>query len=180
MTLLVSGKYSTDYGKPKMMTSKEQLIELAEVIVPPGQKCGEQMLRNAEAFAAELNTYMDGRENLEELIGRDNKELMHSNHVNHFRYISSLAGLYDPQSFVETIIWVLRTYISHGISEHYWNVMLPACVDILRSGLDHEDYLEVVAFYDYLQTNFQSLLEISRYTPSFFEELGGMGGTPDE
>lgn len=158
-----------------MDDKKSSLIELAKKLNPPGQKCGEEMIHNMESFADELDRYMSKREDLDDLIGENNKELMMSNHRNHFRYLSSLAAVYDPLSFVETIHWVVRTYISHGFSEKYWQVMLPACLKIVQAGLTEESYGEVASLYEYIQVNFEDFVELARTTSSFYEELGNMG-----
>lgn len=159
-----------------MSKSKEELLLLAKQIKPPGKKSSDSMIANAESFAKGLNQYMFTRDDLEELIGEDNIDLMQVNHINHFKYIGSLASLYDPSSFVEVIIWAIRTYTSHGFDKEYWNVMLPACEKIVESNLSEEESKEILQLHKFIHSNFSDFLEIAKTTPSFFEEVGHMGG----
>ena len=96
--------------------TRESLIESASAITPPSQATSQSLTGLADAMASELSRRMLEKDNLEELIGKDNQSLMVMNHENHFNYISTLASLYDPVSFVETVIWVFRTYIARGFS----------------------------------------------------------------
>lgn len=123
--------------------------------------------------AAELTAILSGRPDLEDLIGPGNLSVMEMNHANHFRYMMSVAALFDPKSFVETVLWVFRTYRARGFSVRYWEVMLPEAMGILRRHMG-DDYLQgLEPYYEWLLANIPAFAELSETELSAFEELGG-------
>lgn len=134
------------------------------------------MYEHTQLFSNELNRIMSLREDLLELIGPGNKELMETNHDNHFKYLASLSSLYDPTSLVETVIWVIRTYVNHGFSQKYWAVMVPEAKHVVKDNLSSEEYEEVSAIYDFISNNFELFVEVAEHSPSFYEEIGTLKG----
>ena len=132
--------------------------------------------RFVEVCAVELTAAMRREPDLGELIGEGNTEVMETNHGNHFRYMSATASLFDPKSFVETVLWVLRTYRARGFSVRYWDVMLPKATEILGRHLDPEHFAEVRPFYDWLQSNIAAFARLSDEEDSVYERMGGLHG----
>lgn len=129
-----------------------------------------------EVCAQELNVAMRREPDLEDLIGEGNTEVMETNHGNHFSYMSATAALFDAKSFVETVIWVLRTYRARGFSVRYWNVMLPKATEILGRHLPPVHFAEVRPFYDWLEHNMRTFAQLSNVEDSVFERMGGLHG----
>ena len=67
--------------------------------------------------------------------------------------MESLFGSYDPKIFVETVLWVFRTYRNHGFNTSYWAANLDIWVEILRSSVSEETYREVYPYYHWLIVN---------------------------
>lgn len=131
-----------------------------------------------EACAADLTRSMKLVPHLESLIGEGNLEVMETNHGNHFRYMSSACALFDPRSFVETVLWVLRTYRARGFSLRYWDVMLPKALEVLRTHLAPSDYEEIKPFYEWLRGNIQIFAHLSETELSVYEQMGDAHALP--
>lgn len=129
-----------------------------------------------EACAADLTQSMKLVPHLESLVGEGNLEVMETNHVNHFRYMSATCALFDPESFVETVLWVLRTYRARGFSVRYWDVMLPKAMEILGSRLIPSDYEEIRPLYEWLLDNIKVFAQLSETELSVYEQMGGTHG----
>jgi hypothetical protein len=157
-----------------MNVSKEDLIELAGRITPPSRACSDKMTEQADVLASALNRRMMAREDLISLIGSGNEELMEANHANHFKYIASLASLYDATSMVETIMWVIRAYTAHGFSPQYWDVMLPEAIEVLQHHLPPDDFCQVKVMYDFISQHFEDFVNIAASSPSFFEDISAL------
>jgi hypothetical protein len=151
---------------------KNILIESARNIVASAVFSSAVWEKNLNAHAAELNAILSRREDLEELIGPGNSSVMEMNHANHFRYMISVAALFDPKSFVETVLWVFRTYRARGFSVRYWEVMLPEARGILYRHMG-DDYLrELGPYYEWLLANIPAFADLSETELSAFEDLG--------
>lgn len=156
---------------------KIQLLESAKVFATRTASISGHLEGKVELCAAELTAALNARPDLEELIGAGNMGVMEMNHINHFRYMNSLAALYDPKSFVETVLWVFRTYRARGFSVKYWEIMLPEAMIILRQHLGDAHYHELEPYYEWLLTNIQTFARLSETELSVFEELGGKDGS---
>ena len=131
-----------------------------------------------ETCAADLTRSMKLVPDLEGLIGEGNLDVMETNHGNHFRYMTSACALFDPRSFVETVLWVLRTYRARGFSVRYWHVMLPKAMDVLRTHLAPSDYEEIRPFYEWLFANIQVFAQLSETEISIYEQMGEAHALP--
>ena len=101
------------------------------------------------------------RPEVEELVGKNNIDMMQDNHANHIRFISSILKNYDEEVLVETILWVFRAYRSHGFSTNYWAVQLNTWIKILKNQLSDETFLEVQPLYEWMQINIPVFVAIS-------------------
>ena len=150
--------------------SKERLLATAAALAPPSQLTGERLGRESDGLARQLTEAMTAHGDLAALIGDGNNDLMDTNHANHFKYMSTLASLYEPTSFVETVLWVIRSYRSRGFSVRYWEVMLPEAVAIIEQTLPVEMADEMSPLYTWILNNLSDLVNLSS-EPSFFERL---------
>jgi len=160
--------------------SKKALVQSAGHLVAPDAATSRTLKEMAESMAHDLTWCLAKRKDLEELIGSGNQAVMEVNHVNHFNYISSLAALYDATSFVETVIWVFRTYMSRGFTPKYWQVMLPEAKSIIEKHLPQEQYLQIEGIYTWLHEHILDFVRVSSDTVSFYERLGPLHGVKDE
>lgn len=152
--------------------NKSLLTQSAKTLKATGALNFLALENRSSIWAAELTAILSGRSDLEDLIGPGNLSVMEMNHANHFRYMISVAALFDPKSFVETVLWVFRTYRARGFSVRYWEVMLPEAMGILHRHMG-DDYLhELGPYYEWLLANIPAFADLSETEISAFEDLG--------
>jgi hypothetical protein len=128
----------------------------------------------AETCAAALTAALHQQPNLDSIIGPGNQDVMETNHLNHFKYMASTTALFDPASFVETVLWVVRTYRARGFSLVYWEVMLPLAADIVRTTLQPLSFEEIAPFYRWLSDHVAHIALLGETEVSAYETLGGL------
>lgn len=132
---------------------KSFLVETAEQLIQPSQKSAMEYEQKSEQIAAEMNSIMSERKDLEKLIGNNNQAMMEDNHRNHARFLSSVFNSYNPQVLVETVLWVFRAYRSHGFQLTYWPAQLDLWVKLLKKNLSPEAFVEIYPFYNWMLIN---------------------------
>jgi hypothetical protein len=108
-----------------------------------------------------LNQVMEARENLDALIGHGNLELMRENHANHVQYFSTLLEVFEPGNLIDTVLWVLRTYLSRGFSLGYWPVMLDAAKRIAHEELSPCNRCRIMPYYEWIESHFAELAHLA-------------------
>lgn len=83
----------------------------------------------------------------------DNEELMETNLSNHAQFMSSLFLNYDANVFVETILWVYRTYMSRGVKDVYWLDSYRIWLEVIKKQLPAESFQEISPFYQFMLQN---------------------------
>ncbi len=147
------------------MTQNELLIS-ARSLTQPGPEAAAEYGINREALAADVTRRLRARPDLVALIGADNIGMMEDNHRNHARFMESVFQLYDPEVFVDTVLWVFRAYRSHGFQLAYWPVQFDAWVESLQRNLSEQAVLEIHPFYRWLICNQDSLVRLTEQTPT--------------
>lgn len=140
---------------------KIQLIETAMQLKSVSNESYTEYQQKAEALIAKMNEVMLNRHDLEFLVGKDNVCMMKDNHANHVRFITSIIKNYNPEVFVDTILWVFRAYRSHGFSTTYWAAQLNAFIGILKEHLSMKSYNEIYPYYEWMQVNIPTFVLLS-------------------
>ncbi|MBK1735342.1 hypothetical protein CKO15_08610 [Halorhodospira abdelmalekii] len=130
--------------------TREELIEQAGALTQPGAAHVREYEACREIMVAELNRLMNGRPDIEQLIGAGNFDMMCDNHQHHALFMGSLLIDYKPEAFVNTVIWVLKSYRAHGFSLRYWDVQLEAWLGLLQRHLSAEAYAAIHPFYAFI------------------------------
>ena len=156
------------------------LYKSAEGLVDNDTFLEEDLLGVSQQCATELTQVMKSHEDVYELVGEGNISLMEMNHENHCRYMASLCSMYEPVSFVEIVIWVLRTYQSRGFDIRYWKVMLPEARKINSEIMPQEATIKLDPVYLWLEENLDALNLVSKENHSFFEKLTQLFGGEHE
>lgn len=151
--------------------TKEDLIKSALSLTQPSEAAANEAMNHIGAMAEALTEAISNHDDVDALIGPGNLPLMHTNHTNHYEYMASVYDLYDPVSFVETVIWVFRTYRAHGFSVDYWAHMLPASKKVMEEHLSPSAYEQTAPFHDWLFEHIAAFRQVSDTTTSFFEDL---------
>ncbi|MBL3582087.1 hypothetical protein [Oleidesulfovibrio alaskensis] len=153
---------------------KTMLLESAAQLPLPDPALSSLLAQKSAVMAEALTRRMEMHPDLETLIGPGNRGLMATNHINHFEYISTLVSLYDPASFVETVLWALRTYMSRGFTAGYWHAMLPEAQHTAKEHLQQDEYSRISPLYTWLCSHFADFVVISGSTASFYESLSSI------
>jgi len=76
--------------------------------------------------------------------------------------MESIFTNFVPETFLETVLWAMRAYRSHGFTEIYWAVELDTFIKVLKSSLSDKSFKEIEPFYKWIVTNIPIFLEINK------------------
>jgi hypothetical protein len=139
----------------------EELLRTAAQLKQPSAEAAAEFSKKADAMAEIINQRFFQRKDLALLIGEGNIDMMYENHRNHLRFMISLFSSYNPEIFVETVLWVFRAYRSHGFNLTYWPAQLDNWVEIFKSNLSQDCYEEIYPFYHWMIVNNPSFALLS-------------------
>lgn len=132
---------------------RPRLLETARKLVQPPEAAAVEFLQKRDQLAALGNQTLSGRPDLEKLVGEGNQQMAEDNNRNFARFMGSLFTDFDPEVFVQTVLWVFRAYRSHGFQTTYWAANLNIWVDMIRRELSPESLEAIYPFYDWLIVN---------------------------
>jgi|SRR6056297_449318 len=134
--------------------TREELIQPAQTLEQPSPKASQEFEAVVEEIANELNKQMTARADLEKLVGDiENRAMLEDNSRNFCRFMSALFQSYKPEVFVDTILWVFRTYRSHGFNISFWPANIDTCVEIVREKISANSFNEVYPFFKWTIVN---------------------------
>lgn len=133
--------------------NKSDLLESASKLKSPPEKTISEYAQTKDVLAEKLTRIMRERRDLETLIGTDNLEMMEQNHRNHVLFMESLFRSFDPKVFVETVLWVFRSYRSHGFKLAYFPAKLDNWVILLQEELSPAGFEAIYPFYQWMIVN---------------------------
>jgi hypothetical protein len=93
--------------------------------------------------------------------GPGNIDMIKINHGNHSKYVSTILAAYDPDQFVNTVLWVYKTYRAHGVLPVYWTLQIPQWIDILTDMLSDDAADGILPFYRFLEEHHSSFTELT-------------------
>lgn len=102
---------------------------------------------------SELNDYMTSLEDIEEIIGAGNIDLMIDNHKNHVEFMETFFEKFDTGVLPEIMTWFFKAYMSRGMSVRYREVQLDAWLNILKNNMSADGFNAVSPVYIWLQEN---------------------------
>lgn len=133
--------------------TKNELIKSAALLVQPKREITEEFAGKKESLVAKVLDELRQRPDLEKLTGKDNTAMMVDNIHNMARFMESIFTLYDPTTFVETILWVFRAYRSHGFRLTFWSAHLNTWIGIIQTELTDNSAGALLPFYEWMQTH---------------------------
>jgi hypothetical protein len=132
---------------------KEDLLKSAANLKQPSKETLAEFTSKADSMTTIINNRLSQRNDIVQLIGEGNVDMMYDNHRNHMRFMISLFNDYNPVVFTETVLWVFRAYRSHGFKLTYWPAQLDNWVDIFRKELSQECFNQIYPFYNWMIVN---------------------------
>ncbi|MFQ3574084.1 MAG: hypothetical protein SNJ53_05570 [Thermodesulfovibrionales bacterium] len=140
--------------------NKEFLIESISKIRLPESRFVKEYSDKKDDLVIYVNKTLIKREDIEKLIGPEDKEMMQNNHYNHALFMESILTAFNPNVFVETILWVFKVYRAHGFHELYWTAQLNAWLDAMRLNLSKDAYAAIEPVYHWLIVNLPIMLNL--------------------
>jgi hypothetical protein len=140
---------------------KSFLLETATQLKHVSSASAEEYQHKTEQLIAQMNTLMLGKADIENLVGKENLNMMKDNHANHVRFMVSVFKNYHPEVLVETVLWVFRAYRSHGFTTNYWATQLNTWIYLLKEALTSESYTEIYPYYEWMQINIPFFVKVS-------------------
>ena len=140
---------------------RKQLFESAEQLKQVSENTFSEYQGKVELLIIRINGLMLERPDLENLIGKNNTNMMKDNHANHARFIASILKNYNSDILVDSILWVFRAYRSHGFNSNYWSAQLNAWIITLKEVLSPESYIEIYPYYEWMQINIPIFVKVS-------------------
>lgn len=141
--------------------NKANLIESAKKLSQPTDTATAEYSQKMERIAAEVNSLMKARPDLDRLIGPDNVAMMEDNHRNFARFTESLFLEFNPEVLVETVIWAISAYKAHGFKLTYWPAELDKFIEVLRGELSPEAFESIHPIYKWITVNIPICLKLS-------------------
>lgn len=139
------------------------LLQSASSLKPVSKTAAEEYAQKAELMVATINSVLLSREDINRLVGVENLSAMQLNHANHAKFISSILSNYNPKVFVETILWVFKSYRSRGFHVNYWPVLLKTWIHIINQRLSPEAAVEIIAYYEWMLENVANFEQLTNY-----------------
>lgn len=138
-----------------------ELVQSAQMLQRAEEPAVKEYHLHFDFLVAAINKYMLTRSDLNELIGKNNISMMKNNHFNHVMFIHSILKYPNAEVLVDTIIWVFRTYRSHGFSTKYWHVQLEGWMNILPTQISHATYEQILPLYKWMLAHIESFRTLS-------------------
>lgn len=140
---------------------KQHLLKTARKINPVNPETADEYRQKSDELIAQINQKMLEKPGIKNLVGEDNLTMMRDNHANHVRFIFSVLRNYNPEVFVDTVLWVFRAYRSHGFTSNYWATQLNTWIEILKDTLTDNSFHEVYPYYEWMQVNIPVFVKLS-------------------
>lgn len=147
-----------------------EMIDSANGLPAAEAEIADEMEELAELVALEIDRELQARPDLENLVG-GKVDMMRNNHRNQVRYLASACRTPDGKSFVDTLLWVHRTYLSHGFRPEYWQAALPAGARAAKARLSPRAAGVLGAYYDWLLEHSETLVRLASHVPSERESV---------
>jgi hypothetical protein len=141
---------------------KNYLINSANLLRDVSPETAEEYIQKAEQLTYRINGMMLARNDIADLVGKDNIDMMKDNHSNHVRFIGSILKINNPLVLVNTVLWVFRAYLNHGFTSNYWAAQLNAWFIILEETLSEKSYAEIYPYYEWMQVNIPIFVKVSK------------------
>ncbi len=132
---------------------KEKLLATASKLNQPSSSAADEFSSKQTQLATMGSQILSQRPDVEKLVGKGNLSMSEDNNRNFASFMVSLFSDYSPDVFLETVLWVFRTYRSHGFKATYWSANLNIWVDMMNQELTKDTVDELYPFYNWIIVN---------------------------
>lgn len=141
--------------------TKEDLIRTAAEIPAVSPEAASEYAAKRDALVAHINQRLLARDDITQLTGPDNLDMMKDNHANHGQFIESMLTHFDPTVLVETVLWVFRAYRSRNFHPNYWAAQLNAWVEVMQAHLSPPSNASILPLYQWMIVNIPQFTSLS-------------------
>ena len=141
--------------------TRTDLVRTASQIPPFPPETAKEFEMKREAIVSEMNALMLARDDVDALVGANNREMMQDNHANKSRFIHAMLVRFDPEELVDTVLWVFRAYRAHGFKDAYWSAALNTWLAVLGRKLSPEVYSNILPLFDWMIINIPHFVGIT-------------------
>jgi hypothetical protein len=136
------------------------LLDQARRLTPPPPQAVAEYQGLLENLVTDLNARLLKDPSLDSLIGgAANRPVLWNNNHNHAKFVATLLADYQPETLVETLRWVLDTYLSRGFRSDFFPFVLARWKETLRSQLSPSSLGSILPFYDFMSMAVVALAE---------------------
>jgi uncharacterized membrane-anchored protein YjiN (DUF445 family) len=132
---------------------RKNLLATAKVLKQVEAPFAQEYSSKMEMLVSKMNQLMESREDITELVGKNNVSMMKDNHANHARFMESIFHQHSPETLLDTVLWVFRAYRSRNFSSTYWAAQLNTWVEIYRAELSPDCFNAIYPYYKWMQIN---------------------------
>lgn len=132
---------------------RNDLVKTAEKLKQVSEKSAAEFSSKKENLVVLVNSKMENRPDLLDMVGVGNVDMMKDNHANHARFLESIFNQHSPEILTDTVLWVFRAYRSRNFSSTYWAAQLNTWIEIYKKELSDECFLEIYPYYNWMQIN---------------------------
>jgi len=144
-------------------------------------KAAEEYNKKMNTLIKEVNENLSQRDDLMQLIGNNSIKKMKDNHENHAGFMYNSFKVKSEKLFINTIIWVYRTYKNHGFSYQYFPVELKAWKSAVNNNLSSENSELIINIYNLMLDNHKLFVKESESREdNEFEVSNNQFNSPDE
>ncbi len=141
---------------------KDYLLKTARELKQSDAKTAGEYRKKSDKLILQINKKMQEKPEIYDLIGGENNfGMMLDNHGNHVRFIASILKNYNPDVFVETVLWVFRAYRSRGFTTNYWATQMNTWMEILKEEFTPDIFNQIYPAYEWMQTNIPVFAKVS-------------------
>jgi len=141
--------------------TKENLLQSANSLPTVAPSVVTEYAEKQDQLVTEVNKIMLQHPNLNDLIGAGNIEVMKTNHSNHAKFVASIFEQPNPEILVDSLLWVFRTYRSHGFQPDYFQVEIEAWLNVMPQILSPETFTAVQPLYNWFLVNIPTFTKIT-------------------
>lgn len=143
------------------MKTTEDLIKSAEQLNRISGETVDAYSEKQKQIIARTNDLMLKHKKIQSLTGENDESKMIINHTNHVGFMESIMRNFNPEVFINTILWVYRTYSKHGFDPGYWQVALEKYDEAVKDILEEDAYAEISEYYNWMRKNHRDFVALS-------------------
>ena len=141
--------------------NKAHLLKTAGKLSQVNEKYAKEFSEKRDKLVSLMNTKMEERPDILDMVGKNNIEMMRDNHSNHARFLESIFFQHSPEILVDTVIWVFRAYRARNFASTYWAAQLNVWLEVYKTELSKECYNEIQPYYNWMLTNIPSFNKLA-------------------